>query len=73
MKKEIKQSLVFWLSFTTTVLSVLALIGFVAAQTYVRWKLNQNFTFLGGFELEALTLLALGLMGILTHTHRSDN
>lgn len=26
-----------------------------AAQAYVRWKINQNFTFLGGGELEVIT------------------
>jgi hypothetical protein len=72
MKKEMKQNLVFWLSLVTTILSVLALIGFVAAQTYVRWKLNQNFTFLGEAGIPSLTALALGQVLMLMHLYRQE-
>jgi uncharacterized membrane-anchored protein len=73
MKKEMKQRLVFWLSFVTAVLSVLALIGFVAAQAYIRWKLNQNFTFLGEAGIPSLAVLVVGLVSALAYIHRSDN
>lgn len=73
MKKETKQKVVFWLSLSTTTLSALALFGFIIAQTYIRWTVNQNFTFLGGFELEALTLLVLGQVAMLAYIHRSEN
>lgn len=43
--------------FLTTVLNFIAIVGLVAAEGYVRWKLNQNFTFLGDSALSALILL----------------
>ncbi|HTR18552.1 MAG TPA: hypothetical protein VMH91_01045 [Candidatus Paceibacterota bacterium] len=44
----------------TTCLSVLALITLGIAEGYVRWRLNQNFTFLGDLGFPALSLLVLG-------------
>ena len=45
-----------------TVVTLLVVFGFVAFQAYVRWAINQNFTFLGGFELEALTVGVFALL-----------
>ncbi|OGG60613.1 hypothetical protein A2765_03485 [Candidatus Kaiserbacteria bacterium RIFCSPHIGHO2_01_FULL_56_24] len=62
------------LSKFTSIVAVLAIIvvfGLVLAQTYVRWSVNQNFTFLGGNELEALTLSAFALLIGLAYIHRS--
>lgn len=53
------------------VLAVVIVFGLVIAQGYVRWSVNQNFTFLGGNELEALTLAAFGLLFGLAYIHRS--
>lgn len=44
----------------TTLLNFLAIVCFTIAQTYVRWKLNQNFTFLGDWGLPSLVILFLG-------------
>jgi hypothetical protein len=41
----------------TTILNLVAIVGFTIAQTYVRWKLNQNFTFLGDYGLPSLVIL----------------
>lgn len=53
------------------VLAVLVAV-IVIAQMYVRWSLNQNFTFLGGGELEVLTLSVVVLvLGLLHHLRKS--
>lgn len=52
-------------------LSVLIAFGFIGFEAYVRWSLNQNFTFLGGWELEALTVSAFGLMFGLNYLNRA--
>ena len=63
MHKE--TGLVYWLSVVSAALALLIVFVVTAFELYVRWKLNQNFTFLGGFELEALTLLGGGLLAML--------
>ena len=73
MKKETRQKAVFWLSFVSAIISAVLLLGFVIAQTYVRWVINQNFLFLGGFELEALTLFVVVQIVALAYIHRSEN
>ncbi|MFA7310199.1 MAG: hypothetical protein WC050_04835 [Candidatus Paceibacterota bacterium] len=65
MKKETKHSVVFWCSLMTALVALIAAAVIVAFQLYVRWKVNQNFTFLGGFELEALTIMGAGLLAAL--------
>ncbi|OGG58724.1 hypothetical protein A3C86_02030 [Candidatus Kaiserbacteria bacterium RIFCSPHIGHO2_02_FULL_49_16] len=72
MRNETRQNVVYWLSIITFIISTLMLFGFIAAQTYVRWKINQNFSFLGGFELEALTFLVLGQITALAYIHRAE-
>ena len=72
MQKEKRQNVVYWLSIITFIISLILLLGFVGVQTYVRWKVNQNFSFLGGFELEALTLLVLGQIATLSYIHRAE-
>ena len=56
-------------------LSLLFVIVMTAVQIYVRWNVNQNFTFLGGNELEAITVGAFALLIALvcTHRHSSDS
>lgn len=49
----------------TALVALIAAAVIVAFQLYVRWKVNQNFTFLGGFELEALTIMGAGLLAAL--------
>jgi xanthine/uracil permease len=53
------------------IVSFIAVIGLSIAQAYVRWKLNQNFTFLGGGELEVITAGAFALLIVLVWK-RSD-
>ncbi|MEK7601836.1 MAG: hypothetical protein AAB480_04870 [Patescibacteria group bacterium] len=71
MKKETKQSLVFWFAAASTVLTFVALVVLVAAQTYIRWKLNQNFTVLGEAGIPSLAVLLLGQTLGLLHATRS--
>jgi hypothetical protein len=40
-------------------------------EMYIRWTLNQNFTFLGGWELEAFTLAGFGLLLGLNYINRA--
>lgn len=70
MTHEQKEKLLFGFSFIIAAVSIIAVAAFIAAQAYVRWKINQNFTFLGGSELEALTLGAFGLVIALLVAHR---
>lgn len=65
MNKESRQTFVFWLSAMTACLALLSVIGISAAEMYIRWKINQDFSFLGGWELEAITLLGGGLLAVL--------
>ncbi len=50
----------FFIGFT--LFSAVGLAVLVAAEVYIRWTLNQNFTLLGGNGLPSLALLVLGLM-----------
>ena len=68
MKKETKESLVFWFAVGTTALTFIALVVLVAAQAYIRWKLNQDFTFLGEVGVPSLAALLLGqTLGLLRY------
>lgn len=59
-----------WVSLITAVLSVVAVAGIMTAEIYVRWKVNQNFTFLGGDALAALIIASFGLLLGLNFVHR---
>jgi hypothetical protein len=65
--KENRGEALFYISLVAAVLSLVAAFGVSAGNAYIRWTLNQNFTFLGGWELEALTLGAFGLLFGLTY------
>ena len=62
MSKFISEKIVYKVSFIIAWVSVLVVFGFIVVQSYVRWAINQDFTFLGGLELEALTLGAFALI-----------
>lgn len=62
--------IVSWLALIMAILSALAVVGIVGAELYVRWKLNQNFTFLGGDSLAALIIASVGLILGLAFLHR---
>jgi hypothetical protein len=60
-----QRKLVFNLYLITTVLSILVLFVIVAGESYVRWKINLNFSFLSGTGLTGLATLVLGeLLGL---------
>ena len=65
LSHEGKERLLFGFSFVLAVISVLAVVAYIGAQTYVRWSINKDFTFLGGNELEVLTASAFALVLVL--------
>ncbi|HJZ10907.1 hypothetical protein A3C20_05030 [Candidatus Kaiserbacteria bacterium RIFCSPHIGHO2_02_FULL_55_25] len=68
MKKETKESLVFWFAVASTLLTFVALVALIAAQTYIRWAVNQDFTFLGEAGVPSLSILLLGqILGLLRY------
>jgi TRAP-type C4-dicarboxylate transport system permease small subunit len=70
--QEKRQRMVFRLSYLAACVSFIGLVLIVVAEVIVRWKVNQNFSFLGGFGLESLALLTLGLLAMLMHTNRAE-
>ena len=61
-----------WFCLVAAVVSYLGVAGLVIAEVYVRWTLNQNFSFLGGSGLGGLSLLALGQILGLVYLLRSE-
>lgn len=61
----------YWLSLGVVLLSLLSVFGVSIFQGYIRWTINQNFTLLGGGELEALTVCSFGLLYLLSRHHRA--
>jgi hypothetical protein len=57
---------------TTAIISLIALVVLIISQLYVRWNINQNFTLLGGNELETLTVSVFALVIGLVYTHREE-
>ena len=70
MRNILSEKFLYGVAVLVAMVSILGSFGFIIAQTYVRWNLNKDFTFLGGFELEALTLSAFGLLGTLVFLAR---
>jgi hypothetical protein len=68
--RENRGETLFYISLVAAVLSLVAAFAAAAGNAYVRWTLNQNFTFLGGWEQEALTLGAFGLLFGLAYLNR---
>ena len=62
MSKLTSEKFIYSAAVTIAAISVLASFALIAAQVCVRWNLNQTFTFLGGFELEALTVSSFSLV-----------
>ncbi len=69
---ERRQELVFRLAFTSAVLGLVIVLGVIGGELWVRWTMNQNFAFLGGFELEALTMSAFALIFGMLYLHRPE-
>ena len=62
MSKLTSEKFIYSAAVTIAAISVLASFALIAAQVFVRWNLNQTFTFLGGFELDALTVSSFSLV-----------
>ncbi|MEK7156311.1 MAG: hypothetical protein AAB790_00715 [Patescibacteria group bacterium] len=66
------QTVIRWFYVGATVLSFLGVAGIAAFEVYIRWSLNQNFSFLGGDALAGLALLAAAQMIGLVWLSRSQ-
>jgi hypothetical protein len=62
---EKRSQLISSVTSVLAIIAVLAAFGFIIAQAYVRWSLNQNFTFLGGNVIEALLIAGFGTLAYL--------
>ena len=60
MKKDIQGNTVARFAFIVAIIAFVALVALVGAETYVRWVLNQNFSFLGEAGIPALAFLVVG-------------
>jgi uncharacterized membrane protein YidH (DUF202 family) len=56
----------------TVSISLVLLCVLILAQVYVRWTINQSFTFLGGGELEALTVSVFALVIAIIFAYRKE-
>lgn len=70
LTQEKKGKIVFYFSATLSVVLLFVVLILTGAQTYVRWFLNQNFTLVGGSELEALTFSVFALILLMTYLYR---
>ena len=71
MKKETRGNFVYRLSAAAATVSLLVLAGLVVAEAYVRWSMNQNFSFLGDYGFLGLSILTLGLVLGLIYSQKS--
>jgi len=62
--------MIFRFSAAVAALALCIVFVLTIAQVYVRWSVNQNFTFLGGNELEVLTFSSFALLLGLAYLHR---
>ena len=60
--QEHRQKLVFRLAFISAMLGFVAIFILIGLETYTRWFASKDFTFLGGFELETLTVSVFALI-----------
>ena len=65
-----KKELVSGAAVVAMLASLVAVLAIVGLQVYVRWFINQNFTFLGGGELEVLTVSSFALTLGLAYINR---
>lgn len=71
-RQEKRERLIFHSSVIVSVITLLVVFAFIGFQTYVRWKINQNFTVLGGNELEVLTISVFALIFGVVYIHRPE-
>lgn len=67
-----RSDLVFWFGFASCAIIALLALAIGTAEMYIRWRLNQNFTFLGDNGLPALFLAfaAIQVAMIVAHKDR---
>jgi hypothetical protein len=70
-KEQNREKITFIMAVVVAALWMAGVAGLIIAQIYIRWSINQSFTLLGGFELEALTFSVFALMLGLVYLHRS--
>jgi len=71
-KEEKREQFIYRFSVGVSVLSLAAVLIITGIQTYIRWFINQNFTVIGGSQLEALTISAFALIIVLAYVHRPE-
>lgn len=54
LTQEDRRTLVFRFAFTSAMLTLAIVLVLIGLETYIRWFVSKDFTFLGGFELEML-------------------
>ncbi len=64
------EKIITWLSLIMAILSAVAVVCIAAAEMYVRWSVNLDFSFLGGNALAALIIASFGLILGLAWIHR---
>jgi hypothetical protein len=52
-------------SSAVAMVSLITVFGFIGLEAYIRWTVNQDFTFVGGYKLEVLTISAFVLLAVL--------
>lgn len=67
---EKHEKIVYRFSLLMTAISSVIILALIVAQAYVRWYKNQTFMFLGGFELEILTLSVFAALIGLAHAYK---
>ena len=67
---EKHEKMVYRFSLVTSIISSAIILLLILVQAYVRWYKNQYFTFLGGYELEVLTVSVFALLIGLTHAYK---
>jgi uncharacterized membrane protein YkgB len=71
--KEKHEKTVYKFSMAIAIVSMIVIAVLLIAQAYVRWYINQSFTFLGGYELEVLTISVFALLIGLAHAYKPRN
>ena len=69
--QEHRQKLIFKIAMMSIAVSFILVLAAIGFEAYIRYYKNQNFTVLGGFELEALTLSAFALVLGLSYLYRT--
>lgn len=64
---------VLYFSLIILALSFIIIFGLIGFTIFVRWKMNQEFTFLGGAEFEVFTASAFALLLGLAYMYRPND